>query len=149
MIEPEALQRYSFFGGLQKEQIEKILPLMEHETFEAGETIIAEGTRNDRIRFILDGRVAIVKEGLILFEFGEGITFGEMEVLDIMPSAASSIAKTTTAVISLSNRALHEIYKEDVKIFAMLIMNLARDLSRRLREMDEKVVKESPFMEWS
>lgn len=148
MVDPLALQRYSLFGGLLEEQIEKILPLVEYETFGAGNSIIVEGDRNDRIRFILEGRVAVIKGGRILFEFGEGETFGEMEVLDIMPSVATIKAKVPTRVMSLSNKGLHEIYKKDIPVFAMLIMNLARDLSRRLRQMDEKVVEESPFLEW-
>jgi len=149
MIDPLALQRYSLFGGLLKEQIEKILPLMENENYQPGESVIVEGTRNDRIRFIIEGKVAVVKEGLILFEFGEGDVFGEMEILDVMPSAATINAMVPTKAMSISNKALHEIYKQDVNIFAMLIMNLARDLSRRLRALNEKVVHESPFMEWN
>jgi CRP-like cAMP-binding protein len=149
MIEPSALQRYSLFGGLLREQIEKILPLMENESYRPGESIIFEGSKNDKMRFILEGMVAVVKEGLILVEFGEGDVFGEMEILDVMPSAASAKAVTPTKAMSLSNTALHEIYKLDVNIFAMLIMNLARDLSRRLRQMDEKIAHESPFMEWN
>jgi CRP-like cAMP-binding protein len=149
LIEPSALQRYSLFGGLLKGQIEKILPLMENESYRGGDSIIVEGSRNDKIRFILEGSVAVVKEGLILFEFGEGDVFGEMEILDVMPSAATIKAVAPTKAMSISNKALHEIYKQDINIFAMLIMNLARDLSRRLREMDEKVAHESPFMEWN
>ncbi|AEF82851.1 Crp/Fnr family transcriptional regulator [Leadbettera azotonutricia] len=149
MIEPTALQRYSLFGGLLKEQIGKILPFMEYESYAPGECIIAEGVCNDRIRFILEGRVAVVKGGLILYEFGEGDEFGEMEVLDIMPSVAAINAMLPTTAISISNKALHQIYKADISIFSMLIMNLARDLSRRLRKMDEKVASESPFLEWS
>jgi CRP-like cAMP-binding protein len=149
MVEPTALQRYSLFGGLLKEQIEKILPLLEHETYEAGESVIEEGACNDRIRFILEGRAAVVKEGKILYEVGEGDEFGEMEVLDIMPSVANVKAREATRVISISNKTLHEIYKTDIDIFAMLIMNLARDLSRRLRKLDDKIIEESPFMEWS
>jgi CRP-like cAMP-binding protein len=149
MIEPSALQRYSLFGGLQKDQIEKILPLMERETWAAGDTIIAEGSCNDRIRFIIEGRAAVVKEGLVLFECREGDAFGEMEVLDVMPSVANIKALVPTKAISISNKALHEIYKQDISIFAMIIMNLARDLSRRLRKMDEKVAAESPFNEWN
>ena len=43
---------------------------------------------------------------------------------------------------AISNRALRDIYKADVSTFSMIIMNLARDLSRRLRRMDELACKE-------
>ncbi|MDL2229011.1 cyclic nucleotide-binding domain-containing protein [Treponema sp. OttesenSCG-928-L16] len=137
MVESSALQKYSLFGGLLEEQIDRIRSLMETEIYAPGEDIISEGSRNDKIRFVLEGRVAVIKAGLNLFEFGEGDTFGEMEVLDIMPSVATVKTLLPTTVASLSNRSLREIYKLDIKAFSLIIMNLARDLSRRLRRMDE------------
>lgn len=138
-VESQALQKYSLFGGLLQEQIDAIRPLMEEESYAKGSVIIVEGTPNDRIRFILEGRVGVVKQGTVLHEFGEGDEFGEMEVLDVMPAVASASALTNTRVISISNRSLRQIYKEDIKCYALLIMNLARDLSRRLRRMDDIV----------
>jgi CRP-like cAMP-binding protein len=140
MIEPSTLQKYSLFGGLLEDQIERILPLMDQAAYEPGDDIIVEGELNDRIRFILEGRVAVVKGGIVLSEFGPGDFFGEMEVLDVMPSAATIKALSTVQVISISNRSLREVYKLDIKSFSLIIMNLARDLSRRLRRMDERAV---------
>jgi CRP-like cAMP-binding protein len=138
MIDSSSLQKYSLFGGLLVEQINKILPLMEQEAYERDASIMVEGDRNDKIRFILEGRVAVIKEGVVLSELGEGDAFGEMEVLDIMPSAATIKALGTTRVMSISNRSLREVYRTDIKTFALILMNLARDLSRRLRRMDEQ-----------
>ena len=137
-MNPSVLQKYSLFGGLQADQISGILPMMEEEFHEPGDDIIVEGAPNDKIRFIITGRVAVVKKGIILSEFGEGDAFGEMEVLDVMPSVATIKTLSNTKVISMSNRNLREIYKTDVKAFSLIIMNLARDLSRRLRRMDER-----------
>jgi CRP-like cAMP-binding protein len=138
MIESSSLQKYSLFGGLLVEQINSILPLMEQETYENGADIIVEGARNDKIRFILDGKVAVLKGGVVLSQLGEGDAFGEMEVLDVMPSAATIRAMEFTTVMSISNRSLREVYRLDIKTFALILMNLARDLSRRLRRMDEQ-----------
>jgi CRP-like cAMP-binding protein len=140
MVESSALQKYSLFGGLLEDQIGRILPLMVQESYGPGDDIIVEGERNDRIRFIMEGRVAVVKGGVVLSEFGEGDFFGEMEVLDVMPSAATIKSLSAVKVISLSNKSLREVYKIDIKSFSLIIMNLARDLSRRLRRMDERAV---------
>ncbi|MDR1637996.1 MAG: cyclic nucleotide-binding domain-containing protein [Treponema sp.] len=131
------------------EQIDRVFPLMEHENYEAGADIIREGEQNGRVLFIISGRVAVVKKGLTLIEFREGETVGEMEVLDMQPAAASIRALSPVEVASLSHNALHEVYKEDAKTFAIIMMNLARDLSRRLRKMDDRAVEESPYNEWS
>jgi CRP-like cAMP-binding protein len=137
MVEISDLRKYSLFGGLLEDQIEKMLPLLKHETYAAGQNIIVEGEQNDRIRFIISGRVAVVKNGIILMEFKEGDTVGEMEVLDMMPSVATVQALSPVEVTSLSNKVLHEVYKSDIKAFSLIVMNLARDLSRRLRHLDE------------
>jgi CRP-like cAMP-binding protein len=139
MIESTALQRYSLFGGLVEEQIEQIIPLLEQETYTPGTDIIVEGTPNDRIRFITEGRVAVIKNGVALLELTEGSTFGEMEVLDVMPSAATIRSLTGVTALSISNKSLREIYQHDIKSFSLMLMNLARDLSRRLRYADEQI----------
>ena len=149
MIETAVFQRYSLFGGLEREHIDSILPLMERESYETGRDIITEGTLNNKIWFILEGRVAVVKAGLILAELNEGDFFGEMEVLDIMPTEATIRTLDPTTVLSLSNSALREIYKNDLKSFSLIIMNLARDISRRLRRMNDIASKESPYMDWN
>lgn len=137
MVDSTALQKYSLFGGLLPDDIEFVRTLMGQEGYSTGETIIVEGERNDRIRFILEGCIQVLRHGIVINEISEGEFFGEMEVLDVMPSIATIKAIRPVRVATISNRALHEIYKKDTKIFALLIMNLARDLSRRLRRMDE------------
>jgi len=143
MVEPQALQKYSLFGGLDEEQIGKIFPLMEQENYGPDELIITEGKPNDKIFFLIEGHVAVSKRGYLLTRFGEGEAFGEMEVLDVKPAAASIKSLSPVKIMSISNRTLREIYKMDPKIFSLMIMNLARDLSRRLRKMDEAMASSS------
>ena len=144
MIEASALKDYSLFGGLLPDEIEAIRPLMGSASYEAGTAIMREGEPNDRIYFILEGAVEVVKEGVPLARLAEGgggggggDTFGEMEFLDVMPAIATVRALLPSTVATISNRALHELSKASMRAFAMVVMNLARDLSRRLRRMDE------------
>lgn len=141
MIEASAFKNYSFFGGLLPEEIEAIRPLMSTAVYEAGAEILREGQPNDRIHFILEGEVAVEKDGVRLAVLREGDTFGEMEFLDVMPAVATIRALAPATVATISNRALHELYKSSARVFAMVVMNLARDLSRRLRRMDDIVAK--------
>ena len=145
MIDPQILQKYSLFGGMMEEQIETILPFMHEEHFASNEIIITEGKANDRIYFLIEGQVAVSRKDVFLINFCEGEEFGEVEVLDVMPAAATIKALSNVKAMSISNKALREIYKTDVKIFSLIIMNLARDLSRRLRRMDEKLDPSAPI----
>ena len=149
MIDSSVLSQYSLFDGLDPKQIDSLLPLMEQDVYDAGTEILVEGMRNDKIYFIVDGRVAVIKNGVILAELGEGIFFGEMEVLDILPTEATIKAMSTTRVLTLSIDALGEIYENDLHTYSFIIMNLARDISRRLRRSNSIVAKDSPHMEWN
>jgi len=140
MVDTKILQKYSLFGGLLEEQINTIMPLMTLEKYTAGSTIIVEGTPNDRILFIIEGRVSIIRGDTVIYDLAEGNTFGEMEVLDIMPCAATIKAVTDVTVLSISNTSLREIYRSDIKSYSLLLMNLARDLSRRLRVANDIMI---------
>jgi CRP/FNR family transcriptional regulator, cyclic AMP receptor protein len=139
MVNAQALQKYSLFGGLAEEQIESIIPLMQYEQYGPGDFIITEGKPNDKIYFLIEGQVEVTKKDTVLSRFSEGEAFGEMEVLDVMAAVATIKSLSSVTLMSISNKNLREIYKLDVKIFSLMIMNLARDLSRRLRKADEKL----------
>jgi CRP-like cAMP-binding protein len=141
MVDKKSLLKHSLFGGIEEKYIDKILSLLTEETYKPGDIIIVEGTPNDRILFIADGRVSIVRGDKVIYDLAEGNTFGEMEVLDIMPSAATIKAVTDVKVIAITNISLREIYKIDLKSFSLLLMNLARDLSRRLRIANEIMIE--------
>jgi len=145
MVQPQTLQKYSLFGGLLEEQIESIIPLMQQEKYGPNETIITEGKPNDKIHFIIEGQVAVTRKDMLLSRFGEGEAFGEMEVLDVMPAIASIKSLSPVTLMTVSNKNLRDIYKMDIKIFSLIIMNLARDLCRRLRRMDEQVTSPTEF----
>jgi len=137
MVDTGTLQAYSLFGGLTAEQIGLIRPLMGTALFNAGETIIHEGDPNDSIYFIVEGRVEVSRCGVRIVELPEGQTFGEMELLDVMPSVATVTACVPVRLVIISNKCIRTVYSRDPKVFGIVMMNLARDLSRRLRRMDE------------
>ena len=139
------LSQYSLFNGLEQEQIDSILPLMEHDIFEAGSDIIIEGTYVGKVHFILDGKVAVIKGDIVLMEHGDGAVFGEMEIVDVEPAEATVRAIAPTRVMTLSVDALGDIYETDLKTYSFILMNLARDISRRLRRMDDKAAAKTPF----
>lgn len=137
MVDTGTLQAYSLFGGLTVEQIDLIRPLMGTAVFKDGEPIIKEGAPNDSIYFIVEGRVEVTRCGVLITELPEGQTFGEMELLDVMPSVATVTAIMPVRLVIISNKCVRTMYKSDPQVFGIMMMNLARDLSRRLRRMDE------------
>lgn len=148
--EIEFLQSHSLFGGLKRDEIELLLPFLKKEELREGKVILEEGKVNDRLYFIYRGSVGIYKKPrgskrtlkkISVLKTGD--TFGEMELIDIQPCIASVKTLEPTTVLSISSMDLYKIAKKNLKTFTMIIMNVAREISRRLRRMDEIVSGES------
>ena len=146
-VEKEFLQCHALFGGISDEEIEQIIPLLKEEHYSKGDFIITEGEDSDSLHFIVDGTVEVVKkvEGdpdaplTQLAIMGPGDTFGEMELIDIQRRSASVRALDDVHALSLSNRNMYKLYHINLKVYTMVILNIAREISRRLRRMDALV----------
>lgn len=143
-LENEFLCKHSMFGGLSDEDLLLIKGFLQEQTFAPNTTILQQGQSNNSVHFIVEGEVAIVrqsesnkKQSRIITTLHKGDSFGEMELIDIQSCAASVISQSETRIITLSNKDLYKISLINLKTYTMLILNLARDISRRLRSADE------------
>ncbi len=141
-IENSFLHSHSLFGGLTDGELEQIRSYLKEERYSRGEMILQEGEPNCKLYFIVEGSVAVLKnpredepaEQLVLLSrMHTGDTFGEMELIDIQPCAATIRAETDTTVVTFNNADLYHLSKWNLKTYSMIIMNLAREISRRLR----------------
>ena len=55
--------------------------------------------------------------------------------------SATVVALSECTLYALARRDILSLQREDLPAFTLVIMNLARDLSRRLRQMDAAAVK--------
>lgn len=143
-VENAFLCKHSLFGGLTNSELDIIRPYIKELEFKKGDVILKQGSFNSRVYFIVHGSVSIEKypehhekESRKIVTLVDGDSFGEMELIDIQPCAASAIAIEDTSVVSLDNRDFYLLSKSHLKIYTMMMLNLARDISRRLRRTDE------------
>jgi CRP-like cAMP-binding protein len=54
-------------------------------------------------------------------------------MIDFMPRSASVRAVTSCQAIEIPGKSLIQLYKRDVEQYAVIMMNLGREVSRRLR----------------
>jgi len=143
-LENEFLCKHSIFGGLSDEELLLIKSYLQEHTYPQNTTILQQGQSNNSVHFIVEGEVAVVrqsesnkKQSRIITTLHKGDSFGEMELIDIQSCAASVVSLTETKIITLSNKDMYKISQANLKTYTMLILNLARDISRRLRSADE------------
>ena len=147
MVEIEDLQSHALFGGITDENMKAIRKMLKQEHFSEGELIAEEGRQGDRLYFICEGSVEILKnvpgqgetEQVRLAVRRKWDTICEMEIIDIQPRSASVRALEEVSALSLSHGDLYEIYKSNRDTFILLVLNIAREISRKLRGMDALV----------
>ena len=74
---------------------------------------------------------------MLVRRFGPGDCFGEMALLDLYPRSASVRAEADCTAIELAPDNLLRLFEHDAEQFALIQMNIAREMSRRLRATDE------------
>ena len=141
MIDLEHLRQYSLFGGLSERTLGLLKQLMRRRDFNRGEVLFRRGDRGDEVCFLLEGSVRVEVDGHVLAHIQEGQQFGEMHLIDIMPRSADVIGDQDGDLYILNNSDLLSIKRYNPEAFIMLVMNCSRDISRRLRVMNERYVE--------
>jgi CRP-like cAMP-binding protein len=145
-VDPTTLRRYSLFGGLAKHELERIAPRLLRQRFATNQALISEGEQGRTIYLLLSGRVEVTRlrpdgKPSRVAELGPGATVGEMELLDLHPRSASVVALEPVETLVLDRAELLALSRESMSSFAIMVMNLARDLSRRLRAANAELAR--------
>lgn len=139
----QLLQNIPIFGGMRADNLAFILERASRHAFSQGEFLCREGDPANEFFILEAGTVAILKQwdkqDYLLSRLGAGDCLGEMALIDYFPRSASAVAETECEALSLTARILEELYHKDLEQFALIQMNMARELSRRLRHASEQL----------
>ena len=110
--------------------------------FEAGEWIVREGEEGHAFFLLVTGEVEVVKrlgtpDEVSLCRLKQGEFFGEMCILAPMKRAASIRASQASRTIEVRAATLYHLYQKLPDQYSIVLLNLARDLARRLCKIDE------------
>ncbi len=137
----ELLQRMPVFGALSERALHLLVAKSRRLEVAAGEFFFREGDAALSMYVIEFGTAVVVRPWLgrevELNRFGPGDCFGEMALMDLHPRSASVRALVPCAAIEFGHDEMLHLHDTDLEQFALLQMNLGRELSRRLRATDE------------
>jgi CRP-like cAMP-binding protein len=135
------LGEISLLAGFSAKQLHKLCMLLSKTRYKAGQKVFEEGDQPSHIYIVKSGSVKLVVNcrdiPLELIVFEEGQCFGETSVIGIQPHAATAVCMEDTELIVLSRSTLLSLYKTDLEMFGILILNIAREACRRLHKSDE------------
>ena len=139
----ELLQRMPIFGGVRANILQFLLGLCPVESVPKNEFFFREGDQADSMFVLEAGKAAVLKswrgQDRLLQTLKEGDCFGEMAVMDLCPRSASVRAAEDCTAIRISAANLYRVYSQDLKQFALIQMNMGREVCRRLRELDDRL----------
>jgi CRP/FNR family transcriptional regulator, cyclic AMP receptor protein len=150
----DALQRMPIFGGIRADVLEFLLDASGMVTVEKDEYFFHENDKAESMFVLEEGEVSVLKlwggQQYVLRRLLRGDCFGEMALMDLFPRSASILAIEPCTAIELSTASFYKIYEKDLEQFALIQMNIGREVSRRLRVADQHLFRArmgAPYVE--
>jgi len=139
-----ALAHIHIFAGLRDEVLDHLADRCVERRIDAGGIVLEEDDPGREMFLIAEGTVRIVAHWrrpgeTVLAELESGDFFGEMSLIECTRRSASAIATEPSVLFALSNSDIHGLFKRWPDQFSILILNISRDLCRRLRTMNKLV----------
>jgi CRP/FNR family transcriptional regulator, cyclic AMP receptor protein len=132
------------FHDLKGPSLEILFDYLEEHTWSAGDVIFREGDLGRTMYVIREGEVEVQRNStsgnpVAIVRLGPGETFGEMTLVELQPRSATLVAQRKTTTYALTNLDLWNLYKADNYTYVIVLQNICRMVSRRLRKADSRI----------
>jgi PPM family protein phosphatase len=145
---PTLLDRHPLLANLPPAQLERIARAGEIESYNPGELIVTEGALGDALFLILSGQAAVHHDSKTFATLGGGDLFGEMSLVEPVPRSASVTAMSPTFVFRLPHAALRALISEDAQAASVLLVQIVKILSDRLRRANQMLSSVDLLADW-
>ena len=139
----ELLQGMPIFGAIHDDALQFLLEQTRTVSVRAPDFFFHEGDQATGMFVLERGRVAVLKDWhgrpVLRRHLGVGDCFGEMALMDLRPRSATIQAVDDCSAIELTPEHMYRLFKRDAEQFALIQMNMGREVCRRLRSTDEQL----------
>ena len=134
-----------FFGGLQDAALDRVIALLKEHRFPETASVFQEGEQGRSMFIVHSGELVVSKRpdsgGVIrMTGLKSGDFFGEMTLIEMQNRSATVVAESPTVLYELTARQLYTYYKADIHAYVMVLQNINRELCRRLRRVDDRII---------
>lgn len=144
-IDREFFATAPILGGLPDDAVRMLADVARVVDMAAGAVLFTEGEPAHCMYIVHSGRLEILKRRvpgadvrLSMLERGDCI--GEMSLIEIQPRSATVRALEPASLYALDHGQIAQLYRSSLEVYTLLVLNLARELSRRLRHADERLL---------
>lgn len=139
------LPSIAIFGGLEGPSLERVIGMLVEHRLDKGEVLCRQGDTGREMFIVRSGEVSVCREAkgggrrVRLVRLGRGECFGEMTLIDPQRRSATIVVEQPTVLYALGNRDLYKLFQVDVNAYVLVLQNLCRELSRRLRSTNARL----------
>jgi len=136
------LREIGLFGALNDEVLEGLTRKLKTMRVHPGESVFREDDTVAREMYVLlEGEMEVSKRSrrgrdMRVAILGPSDCFGEMSMIDMQARSASVRALAPSLLLKVTSEDMDGLYRSDLKSYTLIVLNIARDLSRRLRVTD-------------
>lgn len=133
------------FLDLHQDELELIAELCQELEFGEGEIILQHGGPGGTLFIVVSGQAVVLRQDdrgaeSQLAVVGPGEFFGEMSVLDRSERSATVRALRPVLCLALTTEDLYSFARIFMNGFTLVVINIARALSRRLRMTTDQLM---------
>ncbi|MFZ5443762.1 MAG: cyclic nucleotide-binding domain-containing protein [Myxococcota bacterium] len=137
------------FHDLKGPSLEVLFEFLEERRWNVGDHICDEGDDSEASQalfIIREGEVEVLRKSSrgvpqSIVKLGPGECFGEMTLIELQPRSATCIVRRNAVTYSLTNRDLWNLLRFYNFAYVIILQNICRMLSRRLRKADSRIVE--------
>ncbi|NJL11078.1 MAG: cyclic nucleotide-binding domain-containing protein [Calothrix sp. SM1_7_51] len=129
------VRRVPIFKELRDDFIVRLANAMDELSFPANHRIFKQGDEGRSLYIVVSGTVKIHIGDKQLAVFPQGESFGEMSVFDAQTRSATATTLEACECLELTQEQLYDAIEETPEI----AVNIIRILSRRIRELNDKI----------
>jgi CRP-like cAMP-binding protein len=130
------------FKFLEPQDYRVIEEYMFMHEYEVGSYVCKEGGYGGYMFFIIEGEVEIIKQfdnqKHVIATLSEGMSVGEMSLIDSRPRSATVRASTPLKLIVLKREDFLKLNKMEPTLANKVLMGIATLLSQNLRDINDK-----------
>ncbi|MDQ2963155.1 MAG: cyclic nucleotide-binding domain-containing protein [Pseudomonadota bacterium] len=120
-------------GQLSDHDVDWLTKVGERVRFDAGDLVIQEGARLDRVFVVLDGQFAVAIRSKEIARLGAGDILGEISMVDHRPASASVRAMSRSLTLAVPRAAMQARLESDPIFAAHFYKAIAIFLADRMR----------------
>lgn len=135
------LRNIGLFGALPDGVLDHLAENLEVLEVTPGTYLFREGEDANCMFVVLQGDMEVLKRSKSgtdarVAVLGPGDWFGEMGMIDVQTRSATVMSVSPGRLIKMTSADLDRLYRYDVKAYSLIVLNIAREMSRRLRVAD-------------